>query len=147
MIRRFLLAMVVACALPAHADEAIDDAHRAAIADCLTTGIGIAAGLAELNPVGPLLSCTLKPLAIRAANAQPEPRRTSNLHVVDAMWKGAAFNNIAAVLGATSVPAIGIGIVVGWWVWSQGADEREFMEICADQRSRNPALACVYTPA
>lgn len=124
----------------AHAD-ARDDAYVAGALDCATTATGLAAGLIEFNPLGPVLACALKPALIEAVSAQQEPERTHSLHTIEAGWDGVAAHNIAAVLGASNGVSLAIGGVVALVVWHRGAPAREFAAACATHKRVYPQTA------
>ena len=124
-------------------------AEQAAAADVATTGIGLALGAAEANPIG-LLTLPAKLAAIQHAESLPTGEREYALSVISSMWTGAAANNlcvVAAILsgGAFAPACLIIGAAVGMQRWDAGADERLFWAICADERTRNPRLTCEFT--
>lgn len=124
-------------------------AEQAAAADVATTGIGLALGAAEANPIG-LLTLPAKLAAIQHAESLPTGEREYALSVISSMWTGAAANNlcvVAAILsgGAFAPACLVIGAAVGMQRWDAGADERLFWAICADERTRNPRLTCEFT--
>ncbi len=126
------------------------DAYTAGVADCLTTAAGLAMGLAESNPAGPVIACAVKPLAVELAARQDEPDRTYSLQGIEAIWYGASANNGALIaiklLGLSvswHVPVL-IGVATAWVIWQGGADEREFAQACAIHRQGNPSLTCLY---
>ena len=124
-------------------------AHEAAAADVATTGIGLALGAAEANPIG-VLTLPLKLMAIQQAEALPTGEREYTLSAISSMWTGAAANNlcvVAAILsGGTFAPAcLVLGMAVGMQRWDAGTQERLFWAICADEKTRNPRLECIYT--
>ena len=124
-------------------------AEQAAAADVATTGIGLALGAAEMNPVG-MLTLPLKLIAIQQAEALPTGEREYALSAISSMWTGAAANNlciIAAILtgGAFAPACLIVGAAVGMQRWDAAADERLFWAVCADERTRNPRLTCEFT--
>ena len=142
MIRALILSLLC---LSAQAQTA----EQAAAADVATTGIGLALGAAELNPVG-VLTLPLKLIAIQQAEALPTGEREYALSVISSMWTGAAANNlciVAAILtgGAFAPACLVIGAAVGMQRWDAGADERLFWAICAHERESNPRLTCEFT--
>lgn len=151
-----LLAILLTIALAGCAS--LDDrkqAYASGVADCLTTAAGLAVGLAEMNPAGPVVACAIKPVAVEIAASQDEPERTQALHAIEAAWYGAATNNAVLIVGklvagaslkAVTVIAPVAGIIVAVHLWQSGEQEREFMRQCAIHRQDDPALACVYRP-
>ncbi len=119
-------------------------AQAAIGADAATTAIGIGAlGLVEANPLG-LAAIPLSLVAVEYCETLPEVERVSCLHTVESSrWAFATWNLCLAALGpACAIPAA----IVGWKVWSDGAAEREFSELCATHKALagNPSLRCVY---
>jgi len=142
MIRALILSLLC---LSAQAQTA----EQAAAADVATTGIGLALGAAEMNPVG-LLTLPAKLAMIQHAEGLPTGEREYALSAISSMWTGAAANNlcvVAAILsGGTFAPAcLVIGAAVGMQRWDAAADERLFWAICADEKTRNPRLTCEFT--
>lgn len=142
MLRALILSL--AC-LSAQAQTA----EQAAAADVATTGIGLALGAAEANPLG-LLTIPGKLIALEYANSLPTGEREYALSAISSMWTGAAVNNlcvIAAVLsgGAFAPACLIVGAAVGMQRWDAGAQERLFWAICARERESNPRLTCEFT--
>jgi hypothetical protein len=151
-MKTLFLALLILMGSTARADAA--GAYGAGVADCLTTGIGLSIGFVEFNPLGPVIACAMKPLVIEIADDLPEPSRTNTLTATQAVWTGAAFNNlaliVAKVLGVSAGPAAPlIGLVAAWHVWASTADEREFARLCAVHRAlaEKPELACIFSAA
>lgn len=123
-------------------------AEQAAAADVATTGIGLALGAAEANPIG-LLTLPAKLAAIQHAESLPTGEREYALSVISSMWTGAAANNLCVIVaiatgGAFAPACLIVGAAVGMQRWDAGADERLFWAICADEKTRNPRLTCTY---
>lgn len=142
MIRALILSLLC---LSAQAQTA----HEAAAADVATTGIGLALGAAEANPLG-LLTLPAKLAAIQHAESLPTGEREYALSVISSMWTGAAANNlcvVAAILsgGAFAPACLIVGAAVGMQRWDAGSDERLFWAICAHERQSNPRLTCEFT--
>ena len=129
---------------PAVADT--DDAYRAAMADCFSTFGALALGVgAELNPLGPLVSCAAKPVAVREAEKLPEPERTTAMQMSEVAWTAAGVNNMMVLAGTgAAAPVFGLFVAVG--LWAAGEEEREFARLCAVHRqlANNPNLRCEY---
>ena len=144
-----LCALLLALSLAAHADTA-HDAQQAAIADVATTGIGLALGAAEANPLG-IATLPLKLIALDYADKLPTGERETLQSAIASVWTGASVNNVCVILALVTGGAFGAGcIVAGLAVavgrWTAGEQEREFWQICADYMRMNPALVCTYTP-
>jgi hypothetical protein len=123
-------------------------------ADVGTTGVGLALGAAEANP---LVVATLgaKAYAAHQIAAAPAVDQPYLLGALDAFGWGAAANNVCVIAvivsggaGAAACPAL--GLAAGWRVWGAGAAARDratFDAVCAAERARRPEIVCVYTVA
>lgn len=148
-MKRFVLVILLIYLLCLSAQA--QTAHEAAAADVATTGIGLALGAAEANPLG-LLTLPAKLAAIQHAESLPTGEREYALSAISSIWTGAAANNlciVAAILtgGAFAPACLIIGTAVGMQRWEAGANERLFWAICADEKTRNPNLTCKYNYA
>jgi hypothetical protein len=144
MIRALVVSLFFFASGAAIAD-AKADAIRDGAMDCVTTGAGIAFGLTEMNPIGPVASCALKGAIVEMAAGQDEPARTQALHSVNAVWGAAAANNVLALMGAgVASPVFGVMVAIG--LWASGEGEREFMKACAIHRqlANDQTLKCIY---
>lgn len=150
---RYLLAICAALALSlltGCAGQLRQSAHGAIAADAATTIVGVGSGLAqESNPLisspGALLaSVILRAGAVEYINTLPEPQRTTGLSAFNGLtWGVVASNLVTMALHSTPV-GLAAGVAVGWQIWRSTADERVFAAICADEKTRNPALVCVF---
>lgn len=136
----------------AHAQDSRAQAHNGAIADGVTTAVGLAAGAVEVNPLGPLLAMGMKAVTLQYAKSLPDTERPAVYAVAASMWQGAAANNMcvtAAILSGGSFTPVCIAIGVAWGIktWKDTEHERQFWEGCAMLRryADEPALECVYT--
>lgn len=137
MFRALILSLLIATS--AHAQTA----GEAAAADVASTGIGLALGAAEANPLG-LLTIPGKLIALEYANSLPTGEREYALSAMGSLWTGAAANNVCVILaivtgGAFAPFCIGVGLAVASAKWQAEANERLFWAICADERSRTRA--------
>ena len=73
-----------------------------------------------------------------------EPGRTQALSSINAITWGVVANNIAAVVWHSNPASLTIGAVAGWLVWHSTEEERQFAQVCAAERMRNPVLRCEY---
>lgn len=152
--RKFLIAaMLAAAGGAAHAGDAQDQAVDGAFADALTTAVGLAAGAAELNPIGPVLAVGMKVVYLRYARELPDTEQPAAYAMAAAWWQGAAANNLciaASVLsgGAFAPACIALGVAWGLKTWKDSEPEREFWQGCAMLReyAHEPQMPCIYTP-
>jgi hypothetical protein len=150
---KYVAAALLATAFAsAHAREAQDEAVGGAVADGVTTAVGLAAGAAEMNPIGPVVGVGVKLAMFQYAKGLPDTQRPAVYAAAASWWQGAAANNIcitAAVLsGGTFTPAcVALGVAWGLKTWHDTEHERQFWEGCAALRkyAGEPAMPCVYT--
>jgi len=147
-----LAALLVAAACGAQARDASEEAMGGAVADGVTTAVGLAAGAAELNPLGPVLSVGVKVALFQYAKGLPDTERPGVYAAAASWWQGAAANNIciaASVLsGGSFAPAcVALGVAWGMRTWKETEPERQFWEGCAllRQYAGEPQMPCVYT--
>ena len=152
-LRKFFIAALLAAALGcAHARSANEEAVGGAIADGLTTAVGLAAGAAELNPLGPMIAIGMKVAVLHYAKGLPDTEQPAAYAAAASWWQGAAANNLciaaSIVSGGSFAPAcIVLGMAWGLKTWNDTLPEREFWEGCAmlRQYAQEPQLQCVYT--
>ena len=143
-----LVALLLAFCLTVHAGPA-EQAQQSAAADVVTTGVGLALGAAEANPLG-LALIPLKLIALDYAGRLPDGEKQTVQSAVGSFWLGAAANNICVIFsllsGGTFAPlCAAAGVAVALQRWNAGADEREFWALCARERVKNPKMTCEFT--
>ena len=120
IMRRAAVAALLATAFcGAQAATAEDNAWGGAVADGVTTAIGLAAGAAELNPLGPVFAIGVKVVVLNYANGLPDTQRPAVHAAAASLWQGAAVNNVcvaASILsgGAFAPACLAAGIACGW---------------------------------
>ncbi|WP_427911447.1 hypothetical protein ACPWT1_12165 [Ramlibacter sp. MMS24-I3-19] len=147
--RTLIVIAVLACALAgAHAQEAKEQAQAGAVADGVSSVVGIAAG-APLNPVLPLLGAAFKAATLDHAEKLPEAERPRAYAMAAAGWQGSAAGNACAALsvvsGGSFLPAcLAVGAAWGWKTWTASERERQDAERCAAKRAaaRKPKMRC-----
>jgi hypothetical protein len=149
-----IAALLAAACFCAQADTAEDKAVDGAIADGITTAVGLAAGAAELNPLGPVLGIGVKLAVLHYAKTLPDTEQPAAYAAAASLWQGAAANNLcvaAAVLSGGSFAPVCIAVGVAWGLktWNESEDERQFWVGCAmlRQYAQSPEMPCIYTPA
>src|SRR3954471_23016567 len=149
--RRLLVATVLSCAVgAAQAQEAKAQAQTGALADGVSSVVGIAAG-APLNPILPLLGAAFKAATFQHAESLPETDRPRAYAMAAAGWQGSAAGNACAAAsllsGGSFLPAcIAVGGAWGWKTWNASERERLDAERCAALRAsaRKPKLRCAF---
>lgn len=98
-------------------------AMSAAIADGVTTGIALAGGAVEMNPMVPtsplgLIGLTgAKIMLVNYASTLPEQEKRTVLKTTTGLWGGAAANNLLVLLGAPPPIPLFAGAVIGVMAW------------------------------
>jgi len=153
-----LRALAIAAALSglvgsAGAQHLKDQARNAAIGDGVSTAAGLAAGAAELNPLGPLLSIGMKAVVLEYVATLPEAEQPQAYAMAASSWSGATANNLcitaSLLTGGGFAPAcLVVGLAWGMKTWQDSEHERQFWEGCALLRTytAEPDLECVYQP-
>jgi hypothetical protein len=149
--RQLMLAAVlsaVSCA--AQAQEAEEQARTGAVADGVSSFVGIAAGV-PVNPLLPVLGLGFKAVTLHRAESLPETERPRAYALAAASWQGSAAGNACAAVsvlsGGSFLPAcIVVGVAWGWKTWKESERERRDAERCAALRasSRKPNLRCAF---
>jgi hypothetical protein len=120
-MKKVLLSLFLAFSLSACAtnpDAALQGAINGQTADVLSTGVGLAKGFSEANPLGAGLLIA-KPLAISLANQYPEPERKTALAWYEALgYAPATYNTCLILFEPSSIAGCVIaGALVGWWTY------------------------------
>ena len=120
-------------------------------ADVGSTGIGLALGAAEANPLG-ILTLGVKAAAYQKIKNSPPVEQPRLWGMYGALGWGAAANNLCVIaaiatggVGAAVCPLIGLGAGMG--SWSANTEERNkatFAAMCQEAKLTNPNLVCVY---
>ncbi len=116
------LALLLGLNGPSHSDS-VEKAWAAAGADSASTAVGLAAGLTELNPLGPIGAIVVKVAAMGYIGSLPEEDRSANYNLVSSFWGGAAVNNLCWLTGAGPACLL-LGLGAGRWLWNSSEDER-----------------------
>jgi hypothetical protein len=133
-----------------------EPAVKAAIADGVTTGVAIAAGAVEMNPLvnpSPLglvaLTAAKVGLVKYAANL-PEGEKRMVMKSTTAAWGGAAVNNLLVLVAAPPPFPLLAGLAMAVISWHQMARDYNEQDRIASAQARESAaatrVACV-TPA
>jgi hypothetical protein len=147
--RKVIVAAVLSSAVCAtHAQEAKEQARTGAVADGVSSVVGIAAG-APLNPLLPVLGAAFKAATFKHAESLPETERPRAYALAAAGWQGSAAGNACAAVsvlsGGSFLPAcLVVGAAWGWNTWTASESERQEAERCAALRvsARKPKLRC-----
>jgi hypothetical protein len=150
-VKLLVVALLAATAAAAQAQEAEAQARAGAVADGVSSVVGIAAG-APLNPILPVVGAAFKAATLRHAESLPETERPRAYALAAAGWQGSAAGNACAAVsvlsGGSFLPAcIAVGVGWGWNTWNASERERQEAERCATLRAstRKPKLRCALT--
>lgn len=116
-------------------------------ADAATTAVTLStvSGAVELNPLG-FATVPIRLAVIEHAKKQKTEEAVPILHAVSAASWGAAANNLFVIGGATGAAPLALGIAIAAILWADGAHEREFWQVCAQERKRDPNITtCIYS--
>ena len=145
------IALLATATFSARAGTAQEQATGGAVADGVTTALGLAAGAAELNPLGPLLGVGVKMAFMEYAKGLPDTEQPAAYAAAASFWQGAAANNVcvaAAILsgGAFAPACVAMGIAWGAKTWKDTEYERQFWEGCRmlRQYAQRPDMPCIY---
>lgn len=131
----------------------LQEADSAQVADLLSTGVGLAAGAAEANPLG-LGLVGVKVLMREQAATAPALERPRIWRWQAAVGSGALANNVCitislvagAALPAVLCPLVGVAATHLKWSVLQDLETRALFDAhCREARKVNPALNCVWT--
>jgi hypothetical protein len=138
---------------PLAAQNQRERAVDAALADGVTTAVGVAAAGGAINPVGPLLATAMKAITLQRASQLPEAEQPAAYAAASAMWEGGTVSNVcmAAIFltGGGFAPAcLAVGAAWGLKSWDDSEHERRFWERCAIVRqfAMRENIECVYAP-
>lgn len=128
-----------------------DNAVAGQMADVGSTGIGLAIGAAEANPLG-LLTLGIKAKMYQDIQEAPPVEQPRLWGVYGAFGWGATANNLCVIAaiatgGAAAALCPVLGVATGMTVWNNNEEERNratFDAMCKDMQAKNPALQCVY---
>ncbi|MFP8781161.1 hypothetical protein [Hydrogenophaga sp. RWCD_12] len=152
-----LLLIAAACAATgqARAEEEgsalRDNAVAGQVADVGSTGLGLALGAAEANPLG-ILTLGVKAIAYKQIKEAPATEQPAMWSAYGAFGWGATANNLCVIAaiatgGAAAALCPLIGVVAGVTVYNGDEDKRNretFAAICQEQRRAKPDLVCEY---
>lgn len=134
-----------------HMESLQSNALYGQAADVGSTGIGLALGAAEANPLG-ILTLGVKAAAYQKIKNSPPVEQPRLWGMYGALGWGAAANNLCVIaaiatggVGAAVCPLIGLGAGMG--SWSANTEERNkatFAAMCQEAKLTNPNLVCVY---
>lgn len=147
---RILLLVMFLTIAPAYSATLQEQADTAAVADGVSTLVGLALGAAEANPLG-LITIIAKAPLLAAVKKMPQDEQADWHASYSAFWGGAAASNLCIIgvilTGGAAAPFCPvIGVAWGLQKWSESAVERELWAICREERAywKNPQMPCDF---
>lgn len=133
-----------------------EPAVKAAIADGVTTGVALASGALEMNPLvspsplGLVVLTAAKVGLVRYAAHLPEDDKRLVMKTTTAAWGGAAVNNLMVLVAAPPPLPLLAGLamaVIGWRQMARGYDEQDrIAAIQASQAGADKMAECAAPP-
>src|SRR4051812_3638678 len=97
-----IAALLLAGCCSAQAASPEERAVHGAIADGVSTAVGLAAGAAELNPLGPVVGIGVKLAILQYAKTLPDTEQPAAYAAAASFWQGAAANNVCVAASILS---------------------------------------------
>lgn len=154
LARTTLAAAVLMAALAtSRAQQSEEQARTGAVADGVSSALGVATRAITVNPLLPLADLGVKAATLRYAEGLPETERPGAYAFAAATWQGGAATNVCATASALSggslLPAcVAVGMAWGLKTWNESARERRLAERCDVLRTfvGKPNLPCAFMP-
>ena len=144
-MKKQLVTAALSLALASTAAAGAPDAYGGIAADAITTGVALSMpGIVETNPLG-WATVPIRMAIMEHAKSLPREEGQPIMDALSAGGWGAAVNNLL-VLAGTGPAAPVVGLAVGYAVWKQGEEEREFWRLCAVHRTMDPGVKCEFKP-
>jgi len=127
-------------------------AMAAAVADGITTGLALAGGAVEMNPLVPtsplgLIGLTgAKIFLVNYAKSLPEDEKRVVLKTTTGLWGGAAMNNLMVLLGAPPPIPLFAGAIMGVMAWRRADLAYAEEDRVAALRSARIPIAASHLP-
>ena len=156
---RFDAAVPASSRVVIHAERPWQDepAVKAAIADGVTTGVALAAGAVEMNPLvnpsplGLVALTAAKVGLVRYAADLPEGEKRLVMKTTTAAWGGAAVNNLLVLVAAPPPFPLLAGLAMAVISWRRMAHDYDAQDRVAAAQARELAaaalVACVAPPS
>ena len=133
-----------------------EPAVKAAIADGVTTGVALAAGAVEMNPLvnpsplGLVVLTAAKIGLVKYAADLPENDKRLVMKSTTAAWGGAALNNLLVLVAAPPPFPLLAGLamaVIGWRQMTRDYDEQDrITAVQASQATAEKLVECIAPP-
>ena len=139
-MRRSIIAMIAGALLLYGCGATKQGAYAAHGADIASTGVGLALGAAEANPLG-IVALPIKLAMVEYAGSLPSDERPAAYAALSAITWGAVANNlcvIASILASAGIAApacfaVGVGTGVAYWdATKQHRDRPRLYAYCAE---------------
>lgn len=158
-VPRFDAAVPASSQVIVRADRPWQDepAVKAAVADGVTTGVALAAGAVEMNPLvnpsplGLVALTAVKVGLVRYAADLPEGEKRMVMKTTTAAWGGAAVNNLLVLVAAPPPFPLLAGLAMAVISWRRMAHDYDAQDRVAASQTRELAkaalVACVAPPS
>lgn len=133
-----------------------EPAVKAAIADGVTTGVALASGAVEMNPLvnpsplGLVVLTAAKIGLVRYAADLPENDKRMVMKTTTAAWGGAAMNNLLVLVAAPPPFPLLAGLamaVIGWRQMARDYDEQDRVAaLQSSQATAEKLVECIAPP-
>ena len=144
-MKKQLVTAALSLAFASGAAAGESHAYGGIAADAITTGIALSVpGIVETNPLG-WATVPIRLAIMEHAKSLPREQGQPIMDALAAGGWGAAVSNLL-VLAGTGAAAPVVGLAVGYAVWKQGEQEREFWQICAMHRAMDANVKCQFKP-
>ncbi|NIC43623.1 hypothetical protein [Aquabacterium sp. A08] len=161
--RRFAATALVVCATNPAAWAAEDTSANAglspkqvaqtmAIGDSLSTGLGLAAGAVEANPLvsttplGLVALAGMKLLMLNEIDKYPEEQRVPLQRKMSSFWGGLTANNLMLAAGATGGLAIPAGLLASYMIYnSEKFEQAEAAALAKANQKHDFRVSPTYT--
>ena len=114
-----LTTSILGCASIDTTDKHVPAVYWAAGADTATTGIALANGARELNPLGFWGATAMKVLYLSRRNSLDADTRAGYDRIATSVWTGAAANNLLQILSPVPLLySVTVGFMVGYTIYT-----------------------------
>ncbi|MEI6759006.1 MAG: hypothetical protein WCO22_01015 [Betaproteobacteria bacterium] len=123
-----------------------NSAIAAAVADGLTTSLGLSVGAVEANtaistsPIGLIALTSLKIGLLKFSDNLAVPEKRLVLKSASSVWGGAAINNIAVYMAAPQPIPIIMGVIMGVVTWLSVEDKYHMEDILLAETQKKSQL-------
>ena len=118
MVRKLILCLILTLITPLLQSEELSSGTYAAVADGITTHLGLSVGAVEINPLlgpHPSLLAILGITTLKIWYSESIKDNENDQKIITGIWAGGAANNLAIIAGVGNPIIIGIAVGVYFW--------------------------------